>query len=246
MEHSPNPPSGAQATFPLAFTGILLAGAGLLAWAILHWGNEMAFLVLNHSSAPLADALLPHLTHLGDALILGGILGLWFGRRHPRALMDILLVLVLSGVLAQLGKNFLFSEWRRPPGIFPPEQYRYLEQALAKYRTFPSGHTTTAAAGFGYLAIQLRKFPLAGVVLALLALMVGYSRIYVGIHFPRDVLAGLLLGTGVAFGVMFLLSPKLPWHRWRKPRWYPALVSVLAAVAIALGIFSRYSNAFYN
>jgi undecaprenyl-diphosphatase len=61
--------------------------------------------------------------------------------------------------------------------------------------SFPSGHSSSAAAFVTGLAMES---PLAGAALAPVALGVGYSRVHVGVHYPGDVAAGLLVGGAVA------------------------------------------------
>jgi undecaprenyl-diphosphatase len=60
--------------------------------------------------------------------------------------------------------------------------------------SFPSGHAATSAAGALILAFLLGR---AGVWLGLLAVAIGFSRVYVGVHYPLDVLAGAALGLAV-------------------------------------------------
>jgi undecaprenyl-diphosphatase len=74
--------------------------------------------------------------------------------------------------------------------------------------SFPSGHATLAPLVFGLGAlIWSARWPRRTRVLllalaALLALLIGFSRVYVGVHWPSDVIAGLLLGT--AWGAMWV------------------------------------------
>lgn len=82
--------------------------------------------------------------------------------------------------------------------------------------SFPSGHTFSASALYPGIAFILARFsssltlkialPLLGVALALL---VGYTRLYLGVHFFSDVIAGLIGGFTFAFA-MALLIPKPP------------------------------------
>ena len=61
--------------------------------------------------------------------------------------------------------------------------------------SFPSGHAATSFAGATLLALAVRR---AAVPLFLLAAGVAWSRVYVGVHYPLDILAGALLGAAVA------------------------------------------------
>lgn len=64
--------------------------------------------------------------------------------------------------------------------------------------SFPSGHTASAAAFSG---IVDRAYPSLWIPINTLAGAVGFSRVYTGVHYPGDVLAGWILGKVVAFGV---------------------------------------------
>jgi undecaprenyl-diphosphatase len=67
--------------------------------------------------------------------------------------------------------------------------------------SFPSGHSATAAAG----AITLSAvYPSFAPVLILLGFLVALSRVYLGVHYPFDVFAGLLIGTVAAAAVLAL------------------------------------------
>ena len=65
--------------------------------------------------------------------------------------------------------------------------------------SMPSGHAATAAAAAGVVALLHPRLRLP--LLALVA-AIGLSRVYLGVHYPSDVLAGLALGAGVAWLVV--------------------------------------------
>ncbi len=62
--------------------------------------------------------------------------------------------------------------------------------------SFPSGHSQFAAGAFGFTALTLKR-GWVWILCSFLTLMVGLSRIYLGVHYPRDVLVGFLLGGAV-------------------------------------------------
>ncbi len=76
--------------------------------------------------------------------------------------------------------------------------------------SFPSDHATMAGAVAVGLLIASRRL---GIVAAVLAMLMAVTRVYVGAHFPSDVLAGLVLGGLVAFAVQQLA----PWVERRLP-----------------------------
>ena len=90
--------------------------------------------------------------------------------------------------------------------------FRYAEpKALVPVphdHSFPSGHAATSFACATTLALA---FPRLAVPLYVLAAAIAYSRVYVGVHYPLDVLGGAVLGIAVAAGLAFL------GRRWRRP-----------------------------
>ncbi len=75
-------------------------------------------------------------------------------------------------------------------------------------KSFPSTHATNIFAGAAFL---IRLYPKGWPLLLFGALLVGYSRIYLGVHYPFDVLAGAVIGTICALAALKLFS--VMWER---------------------------------
>ena len=92
----------------------------------------------------------------------------------------------------------------RPWVLDPAFQAVEAAKGRAYDYSFPSGHSSTSAALFGMLALYSEKKPLK-VLFPCCALLVGFSRMYLGVHTPQDVLTGLAIG----FGCVLLSRPLL-------------------------------------
>ena len=88
----------------------------------------------------------------------------------------------------------------RPPSIvLDPEPL----MEVPTTSSFPSGH---ALSSFACAYVLARAEPRLAVPAFVLAVLIGFSRIYVGVHYPLDVLAGAVLGLLVATALLRLLA----------------------------------------
>lgn len=102
-------------------------------------------------------------------------------------------LLMSVGFLGIMANQFLKLWFRIPRPWVLDKNFTILEQAreAASGYSFPSGHTTTAFATFGSIAVSERK-RWVSVAAVLLAVLVGFSRMYIGVHTPADVFVGAL------------------------------------------------------
>ncbi|MEE8391917.1 MAG: phosphatase PAP2 family protein [Anaerolineae bacterium] len=133
--------------------------------------------------------------------------------------------------------NGVFKDWFDDPRPFEldPTVQRYFSGAEGY--GLPSGHSQNSVVLWGAVAASFRKTWL-WVVAILLPVMVGFSRVYLGVHFPSDVLGGWTIGV-VLLAVYLRLGPRIEaWLRERELVWQLAL-----AVAVPLVLLLLYSTA---
>ena len=160
--------------------------------------------------APVLDAVLPRLTRAGNKSLLWAAIGLllnFFGGRFGRrgALRGAFAIAVTSFVTNIPAKLL----WRRKrPAIDEVPQIRRIAR-LPTSTSFPSGHSASAFAFATGVALEK---PAVGVPLLGVAAAMAYSRVYVGVHYPSDVVAGALIGAGVAAATrrFWPVSPDAP------------------------------------
>lgn len=88
--------------------------------------------------------------------------------------------------------------------IRPYEAVEGLQRIVGRQRdySFPSGHTSAGFSAASVIYMETRRR--IGIPVAILALLIGLSRLYVGVHYPTDVLAGLISGTLIGVTVCLL------------------------------------------
>jgi undecaprenyl-diphosphatase len=113
--------------------------------------------------------------------------------------------LFIAVALADLAADSLAGALKAATGVErPPLRYAHPDVLVGVPRgsSFPSGHTSTSFACATVLSFFV---PRAAPAFYLLALAIGFSRIYVGVHWPLDVLGGAVLGLAVGLAVIALL-----------------------------------------
>ena len=157
------------------------------------WDSSLCLKIFNLNGRKALDSIMHGLSRFGDGYFYGlvGILLCIFDfelalKTVPAGLVAFAIEITIYKVVKNKTKRD--RPFKAVPGISsllpPPDKF-----------SFPSGHTSAAfvmATLFGSI------FPFLFISLVLVALLIGFSRIYNGLHFPSDVLAGMLLGTSCA------------------------------------------------
>jgi len=169
------------------------------------WDAPIA-LAIHQLSHPWLDSVMEMITQTGNIGAVGLVSGLtiWLYWRHQQQ-CAILLITIFGGVM---GLNTLLKLiFARPrPHLFAP-------LVLETDYSFPSGHTVAATVLYGLLAVFLWRQRHYG--WALLAsswvFAVAVSRVYLGVHYPSDVLAALAIGGIWLLGVFFIFAWYTGW-----------------------------------
>ncbi len=136
---------------------------------------------------------LPISAHPQFFLIIMLVAVIYIGLKKPKDFWYIVLALTIGGIIARL---IIFIDttlvYRQRPWLFLPNHVsNTLKEALKSWTSYPSGHTRdTLMIGLivSYFIPKLKYF------MIFLALLVGFSRLYYGVHFPTDILSGLIIG----------------------------------------------------
>ena len=181
---------------------------------------------LQGSAGGILGKIVPLFSNLGEELVMVALLGFLYwcwDKRWARYVAVNFLAALMAGPLL---KNILRR--RRPymdsPGIRclkPVDASAELTDIAAQGYSCPSMHAANAVSIYGSLAVKVKAKWLR-ILLAVLPLLVGLSRVYVGVHYPTDVLLGWLIG-GAALALFSWLQRKV-----KNPLTFLAVLGILS------------------
>ncbi len=156
--------------------------------------DQQLFLFFNQwPHTPGLDALALAVSGIGNAGFIWFVLALWLFLREERRGAGFFVPFFVSGVLAAAASEIILK-----PFIGRVRPVTHLLEGIVVGNTpetfsFPSTHATLAWALAAVIAKEDRRM---GNVAYILAVLVSLSRIYLGVHYPVDVIAGAFLGLG--------------------------------------------------
>lgn len=175
---------------------------------IMNFDFSVLTLIQAHVKCAFLDVLMPFLSSLGAHgeiwIVWALVLCCW--RKYRKEGVCILVGLLLGLLLGNLLLKNLIARprpcWLNPdvPLLVPiPDDF-----------SFPSGHTLSSFIAAFLLAKTDRKF---GAVAIPLACLMAFSRLYLYVHFPTDIIGGFLLAAAIAYAVW---QGKKQWEKKRK------------------------------
>lgn len=159
--------------------------------------TEILMFIHNNFTSPLMDGFMTKITSIGNAgcvwIVIGLILVL--SNRYRKYGVMLIGALLLSYLIGNLGMKPLIA--RERPYNFN-EAITLLIDAPIDY-SFPSGHTMTSFAAATILYYMNEKL---GVAAYALAVTIAFSRLYLYVHYPSDVLSGMVIGIILSYAAI--------------------------------------------
>lgn len=191
------------------------------------------FTAANNSHSPLTDQVWLALTALGDGLVLGIIVGA-FIVVNPRVVAIGIPLLLLSSLTVNLIKAVF-------PSLRPAELLAtvHVVGPLLRSGSFPSGHAAAAMAAGLSIACYCSFRPARAIAVSM-AILIGVSRIFVGAHFPKDVLAGIVCALVLFLVVTALFRPSVDARIPDRPTFRGGLFWAVIWLEIATALFTIF------
>lgn len=189
---------------------VLAGGTQAFDVAILQWLH-------GHQSKALT-AVMVEMTYLGTGtvvIVIVGVAALFLWHTEHKHSARLLLAATVGNILLDGALKLVYHRPR--PSVFA-------WQTTAVSSSFPSGHAMSATVVYGtvaYLLVRLQKHRWARMLTLsaaiLLILLICLTRLYLGVHYPSDVLGGIIVGLGWASFCMATLEASLVLARRRAP-----------------------------
>ncbi|PZR38243.1 MAG: hypothetical protein DI538_10080 [Azospira oryzae] len=167
---------------------------------------------INGWNHPALDFLFAGITTLGDGIVLAFFAVILLFYRFY-ASIALLTNGVIQALVVMVFKRLLFPHALRPISFLDPDLiHRVAGVSIHRFMTFPSGHTVTIFGLCVFLSLCTRSRGVT-VMLLVIAVLVGLSRVYLLQHFLMDVAVGSLMGSSIGIACYYAFEYR------SKPQW---------------------------
>ena len=155
--------------------------------------------IQNNMHLPVLDVIMPVISMLGSGAAIWVVITiiLLFTKKHRTLGISMAVALTLCFLIGNCMLKPLVAR-PRPFDLFP--DMKLLISRPGDF-SFPSGHTMSSFAAAVVVFIKNRRWGTGALVLACL---IAFSRLYLFVHYPSDVVIGMILGVGIAFFAVLL------------------------------------------
>ncbi len=172
------------------------------------FGFELdVLLFIQNMRTDLLNILMQGITMLGEEVIIVLIIAVLYFCIDKKFAQKLLYT-----VLTSLGVNGIVKNLVKFPRPFSTGKITCVREGTATGYSFPSGHTQTFATTSTTIAKKLKKVWVA-IIVGILIALVAFSRMYLGAHYPSDVVVGAVLGVIIAIGGSILFD-KVKNKKW--------------------------------
>ena len=164
-------------------------------------GDKMEFEILyliNNLHTPLLDRIMVFLTNLGDAGIIWIVIALVLTcMKKTRKCGILMLVSMALGLI--IGNVILKNLIQRARPCWIDTNILLLIPKPTDY-SFPSGHTLASFEAAIMILLHNKKWGIPAIIFAIL---IAFSRMYLFVHFPTDILGGIIIAAGISIAVYY-------------------------------------------
>lgn len=207
--------------------GIISVLVMIIGMILLGLGYNEAF-YLNYT---LIQAIFKAITYLGEAIVLILIIAIFYIAYDKRFAKNLAFSLLISAYINEFVKD-IFQDPRPSTNADPEAEYGLVETSYG----FPSGHTQTAVAVWGYLGYEFRNKPrplVIPILVSVLIFLIAISRIIIGVHDLQDIIGGYAIGICLLFAFIYLepiVAPKI--------NKLNLIIKILLAIVISISLFA--------
>ena len=212
-----------KALIVICVISIIIIAVGMILLAL---GYNKAF-YLNYT---LIQAIFKAITYLGEPVVFIIIVAIFYIVYDKKFAKNLAFSLLISGFINEFVKE-IFQDPRPPANTAPEEEYGFVETSYG----FPSGHTQTTVATYGYIGNEFKDKPrpyIIPVIVSIIIFLVAISRLIIGVHDLEDIIGGFAIGICLLVAFIYLepiISPKI--------NKLSLIIKILIAVAVSVSIF---------